>query len=88
MSALGQKRTFQQVPVMSALPPKADITERDRDVGFVPKADSCTAAKRPLAGLSFGAFLPHKFAAVLEAPGQPESNAIRVPIWGLLVQLF
>jgi len=24
---------------MSALPPKADITERDRDVRFVPQAD-------------------------------------------------
>jgi hypothetical protein len=24
---------------MSALPPKADIAERDRDVRFVPKAD-------------------------------------------------
>jgi hypothetical protein len=24
---------------MSALPPKADIDERGRDVGFVPKAD-------------------------------------------------
>jgi len=29
---------------MSALPPKADITERHRHVRFVPKADSCTAA--------------------------------------------
>ena len=31
---------------MSALPPKVDIRCRDRDVHFVPKADSCTAAKR------------------------------------------
>jgi len=30
--------------VMSALPPKADIAERDRHVRFVPKADSCSAA--------------------------------------------
>jgi len=30
--------------VMSALPPKADIVERDRHVRFVPKADSCSAA--------------------------------------------
>jgi hypothetical protein len=28
---------------MSALLPKADVTERDDDVRFVPKADSCTA---------------------------------------------
>ena len=31
---------------MSALPPKADIAERDRNVRFVPKADSCTAANQ------------------------------------------
>ena len=30
---------------MSALPPKADIRGRDRDVRFGPKADSCNAAK-------------------------------------------
>jgi hypothetical protein len=29
---------------MSALPPKADIVQRDRDVRFVPKADIYTAA--------------------------------------------
>jgi hypothetical protein len=29
---------------MSALPPKADIAERDWYVRFVPKADSCSAA--------------------------------------------
>jgi hypothetical protein len=30
---------------MSALSPKADIAEGYRHVRFVPKADSCTAAK-------------------------------------------
>ena len=30
---------------MSAFPPKADVAQHDRDVRFVPKADSCTAAK-------------------------------------------
>jgi len=30
---------------MSALPPKADIAERECHVRFVPKADSCIAAK-------------------------------------------
>jgi hypothetical protein len=39
MSALGQKRTSDHVRDMSALPPKADITERDWHVRFVPKAD-------------------------------------------------
>jgi hypothetical protein len=45
MSALGQKQTLQSVRPMSALPPKADIGTQPRDVRFVPKADSCTAAK-------------------------------------------
>src|SRR5262249_2315695 len=31
---------------MSALPPKADIERHDWHVRFVPKADSCTAAKQ------------------------------------------
>jgi len=30
MSAMGQKRTLRRVCVMSALPPKADIAERDK----------------------------------------------------------
>ena len=33
---------------MSALPPKADIVERDPHVRFVPKADSCSAANNKL----------------------------------------
>jgi hypothetical protein len=39
MSQMGQKQTFSQLCAMSALPPKADIAERDWDVRFVPKAD-------------------------------------------------
>ena len=39
MSALGQKQTFGNVRLMSALPPKADIAERDWHVRFVPNAD-------------------------------------------------
>ena len=46
MSALGQKQTLECLRAMSALPPKADIAERSRDVRFVPKADSCSAAKK------------------------------------------
>jgi len=45
--ALGQKQTSEDVWAMSALPPKADIAERDRHVRFVPKAESCTAAIDP-----------------------------------------
>jgi hypothetical protein len=36
MSALGQKRTLDRRPLTSALPPKADIAERNRHVRFVP----------------------------------------------------
>jgi hypothetical protein len=39
MSALGHKRTSELVRVMSALPPKADMVERDHDVRFVPIPD-------------------------------------------------
>ena len=38
-SALGQKQIFKRLRLMSALSPKADMTEQDRDVRFVPKAD-------------------------------------------------
>jgi hypothetical protein len=37
---LGQKRTFECVRRMSALPPKADIGTQPRDVRFVPEADT------------------------------------------------
>jgi hypothetical protein len=39
MSALGQKQTCGSEVTMSALPPKADIRQRDWDVRFVPIAD-------------------------------------------------
>ena len=39
MSALGQKQTFMHVHMMSALPPKADITQHGSNVRFVPKAE-------------------------------------------------
>jgi hypothetical protein len=44
MSALGQKQTLTERCGASALPPKADIGTQSRNVRFVPKADSCTAA--------------------------------------------
>jgi hypothetical protein len=39
MSALGHKRTFGIIQLMSALPPKADIVQHGGNVRFVPKAD-------------------------------------------------
>ena len=45
MSALGQKQTSGHVQSMSALPPKADIAERDWNVRFVPKADIMRCSK-------------------------------------------
>jgi hypothetical protein len=43
---------------ISALPPKADIIAAQTNVRFVPKADSCTAAKSPQPdlGLQNGGF--------------------------------
>jgi hypothetical protein len=52
MSVLGHKRTLRLIRSISALPPKADITEREYHVCFVPKAGSCTAAIN--AGLNRG----------------------------------
>ena len=48
MSAMGQKQTSRSDIAMSALPPKADIVLHGGKVRFVPKADSCTAAKTRL----------------------------------------
>jgi hypothetical protein len=45
MSLLGQKQTLRPEISMAALPPKADITERDRHVCFVPKADVSRCSK-------------------------------------------
>jgi hypothetical protein len=72
MSALGHFRTLRHVRMMSVHHSKADICWRVRHVCEVPEADSRIAAKRPLAGLSFGCVRPHKLAAALEAPGRPE----------------
>jgi hypothetical protein len=44
----GSEETFTHLQRMSALPPKADIGTHPCDVCFVPKADSCTAAKGSL----------------------------------------
>jgi hypothetical protein len=44
-SALGQKQTSDRRLLMSALPPKADIAQRDRHVRFVPEADMSPAAR-------------------------------------------
>src|SRR6516165_2756104 len=46
--ALSQKRTFECVCAMSALPPKADIAECDWNVCFVPKADILRCSKESL----------------------------------------
>jgi hypothetical protein len=48
---------------MSALPPKADIAGRQLNVRFVPKADSCAAAKN-LSGLRFLCIRPHEPSAL------------------------
>jgi hypothetical protein len=45
MSALGQKQTLDSRPLMSALPPKADIDWRHFDVRFVPCVDGSELAR-------------------------------------------
>jgi len=45
MSALGQKQTSRSDIAMSALPPQADIAERDWDVRFVPNGDITQCSK-------------------------------------------
>ena len=50
MSALGQKRTFGKVRLMSALPPIADIGTQACDVCFVPKADIHSSASTSIRG--------------------------------------
>ena len=49
MFALGQKRTSRPVEAMSALPPKADIRQGNRDVRFVPEAELNDVAAETLA---------------------------------------
>jgi hypothetical protein len=57
MSALGQKRTFLRSVAMSALPPKADIGERDDDVRVAPKAAIGTFAFLTLINVPNGDWL-------------------------------
>jgi hypothetical protein len=57
MSALGQKQTLERDRIMSALPPKADIETRSRDVRFVPEAEiappySITSLARSITSLA------------------------------------
>ena len=66
MSALGQKRTSQPVPAMSALPANADIIVRADHVRFVPKADSCSATKNGL--------VDHLISTHFDGSGQPETE--------------
>jgi hypothetical protein len=49
-SGMGQKQTCRFETAMSALPPKADMAKRDRDVRFVPIADMFTLSLDHLVG--------------------------------------
>ena len=78
---MGQKRTWRTQFRMSALPPKADIVRHGGNVRFVPIADSCTAAKRPLAEWVLGAFPPcgdeARRIAVTSFCGKPKRKDMR-----------
>src|SRR6516162_3471168 len=65
MSALGQKQTSAHIRVMSALPPKADITAAQTNVRFVPKADVNARSLRSTAGSGRG-LCQHREAVTLE----------------------
>jgi hypothetical protein len=52
---------------MSALPPKADIGERHRDVRFVPKADICSE--------QFGQLLDHLVGAAKKRQRDGEAES-------------
>jgi hypothetical protein len=55
MSALGQKQTLDWRPLMSALPPIADIAQRDRHVDPVRrKVERTTAPGQAVPCASFG----------------------------------
>jgi hypothetical protein len=74
MSALGQKRTFRRVCLISAIPPKADIGTQPRNVRFVPKADICGAAKFQLFDHLVGAGEHLRWDGDTKRLGGPEVN--------------
>jgi len=75
MSALGQKRTFSQVQMMSALPPKADISHReDRLQGY---ADSRYGSKASIETWTVGsASGPHSSLPVTMIACLPTPNSV------------
>jgi hypothetical protein len=58
ISALGQKRTLKSWNAMSALPPKADIAERQFDVRFVPIGDMSLSLIYPTDWEAWSADMP------------------------------
>jgi hypothetical protein len=58
MSPLGQKLTFRQVNMRSALPPEADICLHELQVRFVPIAD---ISLDPVSATEQGGMIPCKF---------------------------
>jgi hypothetical protein len=56
MSALGQKRTSDCRPLMSAIHPKAEIASWPLDVRFVPKAEIPVTSQRQLICAPFREF--------------------------------
>jgi hypothetical protein len=66
MSALGQKRTSRWLRVMSALPPKADIAERDPHVRFVPITDMANEKSSALFHLHHATVVLHLHTAATD----------------------
>jgi len=81
MSALGQKQTFRNVRAMSAIPPKADIRQRNCDVRFGPNADiakSAFSCFRIFVGIDWLMFLsaPRDHWPETKTKRRPQANFI------------
>jgi hypothetical protein len=75
MSAFGGKA---HIPSMSAIPPKADMGQHGQDVRFVPKADSCTAAKTGLYTAAENSQMP-MFGTPIATSRREPVRAVRLP---------
>jgi hypothetical protein len=81
MSALGHKRTSKHFRPMSALPPKADMVQHNRDVRFVPIADIAEPQQRGKigrvrCGRLLGACLKHHIERPRSRLSNPREPAV------------
>jgi hypothetical protein len=75
ISSAGFHEKFFVAPEMSALPPKADIDRDQSDVRLVPKADSCSAAKKIAITSSAWASSAGNITRLLPGANRPQWDA-------------